>query len=422
MAAHLEGRRVIGLDQTGLAQKFGAVLSHVRVADRQEDLRTAQIPAGAADLLLGIDLTVASGAEAIGRLDPHRTYVVVNTHEELPPAVIFNRDLEIAGGAMLAALAQASRVESLFAIDASRLSTALTGDSIAANLFLLGSACQQGLLPASPGALERAIELNGVAVNENKRAFEWGRHAVAHPTLVRELSGESSRQGPEEGSLAGIIEHRASFLTAYQSRSYARRYRDWVERVRAAEAGACPGSTVLTEAVARNYFKLLAYKDEYEIARLYVQTDFIADTLRKFDGRPKLKFHLSPPWLARADPLSGRPAKYELGSWVLPVFALLARLRFLRGTVFDVFAHSAERRAERQLLTCYESLLSKIVNEIDESRLDLALELARLPDEIRGFGPVKKAAIACAQAREVELLGVWSCAGPEAVSQHSSAA
>ena len=422
MAAHLEGRRVIGLDQTGLAQKFGAVLSHVRIADRQEDLHTVQIPAGEADLLLGIDLTVASGAEAIGRLDPRRTYVVVNTHEELPPAVIFNRDLEFSGGAMLAALGQASRVEGLFAIDASRLSAALTGDSIAANLFLLGSACQQGLLPVSPGALERAIELNGVAVDENKRAFEWGRHAVAHPTLVRELSGDSPRQGHGESSLAGIIEHRESFLTDYQSGSYARRYRDWVERVRAAEVGACPGSTALTEAVARNYFKLLAYKDEYEIARLYVETDFIADTLRNFDGRPKLKFHLSPPWLARTDPLSGRPAKYELGSWVLPVFGLLARLRFLRGTVFDVFAHSAERRAERQLLRRYESLLSKIVNEIDESRLDLALELARLPDGIRGFGPVKKAAIACAQAREAELLGVWSCARTEAVSQHSSAA
>ena len=410
IAAHLEGRRVISLNQTGLAQKFGAVLSHVRVADAGDDLHCAQVPAGKADLLLGADLIVATGRDTLAKLSAERTRSVINTHVDMPAGFVFDPDLEFADSAMLAGLARATRAAALTAVDATRLTTALLGDGIAANLFLLGVACQKGLLPVSPAAVRRAIELNGVAAAQNQRAFAWGRHAAVDAGRVERRAGPAEAPEPLSGSLDELIRRRERFLTAYQNADYARRYRNWVDRVRAAERGVCRDSTALTESAARHYFKLLAYKDEYEVARLYAKTDFLKETKAKFGGSAKLGFHLSPPLIARLDPATGRPGKYAFGAWILPLFGLLACLKCLRGTSLDLFGYSRERRAERRLIGEYEGLLQRIVEELDEPRLGLAVELAGLPEKIRGYGPVKAAAMERTKALEKGLLKAWDSA------------
>ena len=412
MAAHLEGRRVMTLDQTGLAQKFGAVVSHVRIGVSEDNLRCAQIPAGKVDLLLGADLVVASGRDVLARLGADRTSVVVNTHEEMPAAFILDPDYEFVESTMLASLAKATRSSDPMVVDATGLATALLGDAIAANLFLLGAAFQRGLLPVSGAAIIRAIELSRVAVEQNVRAFTWGRHAVVDLAAVRRRAGPIGEPERLSSNLDEIIERRATFLASYQNAALARRYRDQVDRIRRVERGVHRDSTGLAEMVARQYFKLLAYKDEYEVARLFAQTGFIDETRQKFEGSARLTFHLSPPLIARTDPATGRPRKYAVGAWILPLFGLLARLRWLRGTPLDVFGYSRERRTERRLIVEYEAVLSRIVAELDESRLDLAMELAGLPDRIRGYGPVKAASIQRAKALENGLLRAWSAHTP----------
>ncbi len=409
MAAHLEGRSVLALNQSGLAQKFGAVVSHVRIAAAPEDLHCAQIPAGKTDLLLAADLVVASSRDTLAKLSAERTRPVINTHVDMPSGFVANPDMEYPESAMLTSLAEATRA--LTTVDATRLSTALLGDSVAANLFLLGVACQKGLLPVSPDAIRRAIQLNGVAIDMNERAFAWGRHAARDPAAVERCAQPSGAPEPLSANLEELIERRAQFLVGYQNTAYAERYREWVDRVRVAEQGVFADSTLLTESVARHYFKLLAYKDEYEVARLYAQTGFLAETKAKFDGSARLRFYLSPPVIARRDPATGRPRKYAFGGWVLPLFGLLARLKCLRGTPLDLFGFSEERRAERRLIVQYEALLERIVAELDEPRLDLAVRLTELPARIRGYGPVKAGAIEKARALETGLLKAWDDPG-----------
>ncbi len=423
MAAHLEGHRVMALDQTGLAQKFGAVVSHVRIGASAEHLRCAQIPAGKVDLLLGADLVVASGRDVLARLDADRTRAVVDTHREMPAAFIQDPDYEFAESTMLASLANACRSPAPDLVDATGLATGLLGDAIAANLLLLGVAFQRGLLPVSETAIIRAIELNGVAVEQSVRAFTWGRHAAVDPAAVRRRAGPAGEPERLSSNLDEMIELRAEYLASYQNAALAGRYRDWVERIRHAERGIRRDGAGLAEIVARQYFKLLAYKDEYEVARLFAQTGFLDETRGKFEGSAKLTFHLSPPLIARTDPATGRPRKYALGAWILPIFHLLARLRRLRGTPLDVFGYSRERRAERRLIVDYESLLSRIVAELDESRLDLAMELAGLPEKIRGYGPIKAASIERTRALEAGLLRDWAAQGSiPGDSPHSEAA
>jgi indolepyruvate ferredoxin oxidoreductase len=408
MAAHLEGRCVMALDQTGLAQKFGAVLSHVRIGANQEHLHSPQIPVGSADLLLGADLIVATHDESLAKLSAERTSAVVNTHEEMPAAFISNRDLEYQGVSMLSTLARKCRGEALATIDATALATALLGDSIFSNLFLLGVASQKGLLPVSATAIEQAIELNIVALEQNRTAFRWGRHAALDPELLERFAEPVPTLQPMAETLDEVISCRERFLEGYQSTKYASRYRALVERVKEAEGRMRPGSTVLADTVARSYFKLLAYKDEYEVARLHAKTTFLNDARSKFAGKAKLKFYLSPPLIARLDPETGRPRKYEFGGWILPVFRVLASLSFLRGTPLDPFGYSAERRADRRLIVDFESLLARILEEMDPSRLELAIELARLPQSIRGYGPVKQIAMQSVETLEAELLEAWS--------------
>jgi indolepyruvate ferredoxin oxidoreductase len=315
------------------------------------------------------------------------------------------------GASLLAALRTASRPDGVASLDATRLAAALLGDSIGANVLMLGFAFQRGLLPVSGAALYRALELYGRNVEENKLAFDWGRFAAESPEQVERLaSGKEHGEQERSTSLPEAIARRESFLTEYQDQAYARRYRALLDKVAAAEQRVRPGSRALQDAVARNYFTLLAYKDEYEVARLHTESGFVERLKRSFGDEIRLTFHFSPPLFAGNDPATGRPKKYALGSWILPVLRLLAKLRWLRGTKLDPFRFGADRRLERALLSGYEQLLARVTAELDESRFEIALELARLPGEIRGYGPIKRAAADRAAVIQRDLLERWASA------------
>jgi indolepyruvate ferredoxin oxidoreductase len=277
------------------------------------------------------------------------------------------------------------------------------------NMFLLGYAYQKARVPVSSEALLRAIELNAVAVEANKRAFAWGRRAAFDPEGIERLARAQQPVLPQHRlsrDLGEVVARRRDYLTAYQDRAYARRYTDLVERVRRAENAILAGSTLLTESVARAYFKLLAYKDEYEVARLYTAPEFARALNSAFEGGFKLRFHLAIPALSRLDPATGEPAKRSYGPWMMSALHLLAPLRFLRGTPFDVFGYGAERRLERKLITEYEATLDALLRILAPDTLAAAAEVARLPEVIRGFGPVKERSIAAARKRQAELIGV----------------
>jgi indolepyruvate ferredoxin oxidoreductase len=408
LAAHLEGKAVVELDQTGLAQKYGAVLSHVRIGAEPKSLYGMRIPAGQVDVLLGADLIVAAGKEPLSMLSPQRSQVVVNTHEEMPATFIRDRDFVFPGQRLLGALRSAA--DGVAAIDATRLASALLGDSIGANVMLLGFAFQRGLLPVSGAALYRALELYGRNVEENKLAFDWGRFAAEKPEEIERLATAKEAGQPIATSVEEVIARREAFLVGYQDRAYAERYRALLDRVAAAEQRVRSGSRVLLAAVARNYFSVLAYKDEYEVARLHTQGDFIPSIKRNFGAGVRMSFHFAPPLFARTDPATGRPKKYELGPWILPILRVLAKLKWLRGRALDPFARSADRRLEREWLARYEHIVERVVAELDASRFDIALELAELPREVRGYGPIKSAAAARAAAAELALWARWEAA------------
>jgi indolepyruvate ferredoxin oxidoreductase len=423
LAAHLEHKAVLQLDQTGLAQRFGAVLSHLRIAADATRMHCVRIPAGQVDLAIGADLLVAGGRQALALLSPERSSVIVNTHHEMPSNFILDRDFEFPEQRLLSALRDRSRPQRCATIDATRLASALLGESVAANVFLLGYAFQLGRLPVGGAALYRALELFGVNVEQNKLAFDWGRYAAHDHAAVERLAG-GDVAAARVASLEEIIEHRASFLEGYQDREYALRYRRRVEGIRALEQRLGAPEPALAEAVARYYFKLLAYKDEYEVARLYTETDFLPSLRRNFGRRSKLRFHMAPPLVARRDPSTGRPRKIELGEWILPVLRALARLKRLRGGKLDLYGYSRERRMERRLIAEYEELLDLFSRELDAARYETALRLASLPEDVRGFGPVKQAAVAAYDAKRLELLRRWSEDGAESLTgeQQASAA
>jgi indolepyruvate ferredoxin oxidoreductase len=287
--------------------------------------------------------------------------------------------------------------------DAHAAATRLLGDAIYANMMLLGFAWQRGLVPVSADAMLKAIELNGASVAANKAAFAWGRLAAVDPALVEAEAGLAKPAKSAE-TLDQLIARRAEFLTAYQDAAYADRYRGLVERVRAAEAARTPGFTSLTGAVARNYFKLLAYKDEYEVARLYTDGAFRKAIAEEFEGDLKLEFHLAPPLIAKPDPITGRPRKRRFGGWTMAMFRMLARMKGLRGTAFDIFGHAEDRKLERRLIAEYETLTAALLAGLNGGNHAAAVALAALPDGIRGYGPVKRASVDAAKAKEAELL------------------
>jgi indolepyruvate ferredoxin oxidoreductase len=407
MAAHLENKGCTVLDMTGLAQKGGAVYSHVRIAKRPEDIHAVRIAAGNAELLLGCDLVVSASADALSKLDRGYSRAIVNSHEIITGDFTRNPDLVFPTGALERSIVEATGSENAEFLDATGLATGLLGDSIASNLFMLGYAYQRGLVPLSAEAIERAIELNAVAVPFNRAAFRWGRRAATDRALVEaravpRAAIPASHRLSE--TLDEVVERRTAFLTSYQDAAYAARYRARVARVRAAEAACRPGTTALTERVARALFKLMAYKDEYEVARLYTESDFLRRVARQFEGPYELHFHLAPPVLGDRDPATGHLRKREFGPWMLGVFRLLAKFRRLRGTRFDPFGHSAERQTERRILAEYESMLDEIVAGLSSVNHPTAVEIAALPLDIRGFGHIKEAGLARAKAKEAALL------------------
>ncbi|EKE69523.1 indolepyruvate ferredoxin oxidoreductase family protein [Oceanibaculum indicum] len=411
MAAHLEGKGVSVLDMAGLAQKGGQVLSHVRIGATPGDLHAARISHGGADLLLGCDIVVSASAEGLATLHAGRSHAVVNTQETMTGDFTRNPNLAFPTAKLRDALLKAVGGQKADFVDASRLATAALGDSIASNLFMLGFAWQRGLVPVTAEAIDKAIEMNGVAVAFNREAFLWGRRA-AHdlPSVERVLAPAETAVAPDRKiaqTLDEIVAKRAAYLTDYQDAAYARRYTDLVARVRAAEQAMTPGQSALAEAVARYYHKLLAIKDEYEVARLYTDGGFQRRLSQQFEGDYKLEFHLAPPLFAERDPQTGHLKKRAYGPWMMAAFRTLAGFKRLRGTAFDIFGRTEERRMERRLVAEYEALLAELLEKLSPDNHHLAVALASLPDKVRGFGHVKEANVAKAKAEEAELLAAF---------------
>jgi indolepyruvate ferredoxin oxidoreductase len=412
MAAHLEHKQASVLDFMGFAQKGGSVLSFVRVAPTQDLLNQVRIDTQQADVLLACDMVVGASPDALGTVKPGRTVVLANTHELPTAAFVRNPDASLQGDSLLAKMLHAVGGDAnlMSSIDAQAIAQELMGDTMPANIVMLGACWQRGLVPLSEAALIRAMELNGVAVEGNKTAFALGRLAIANPEALRRLAGKLGqviqvlnfdRLDGEDGLLA----RRASHLTAYQDSAYAQRYLALVSKVRQAEAalGEAGKTERLSKAVARYYAKLLAIKDEYEVARLYTDGTFEAAMKAQFDNWESLSFHLAPPLISKPG-ADGRAKKIELGSWTFKAFKLLAKLKGLRGGALDIFGKTDERRMERRLIGDYESLVNELLTGLSADKLELAVQLARLPEQIRGYGHVKHANVAVVRAKQQALL------------------
>ncbi len=418
MAGHLENKGVTVLDQTGLAQKGGAVTTHVRIAHGPADIHAVRIAAGEADLVLGCDMVVVNDYWALSKIRADRSQVVLNTYQAMPGPFTMKPDLQFPATGIVDAVRTALGGAEPLQINATALATALLGDSIAANLFMLGYAWQRGLVPISFDAIDRAIELNGAAVKMNQQAFAWGRLAAVDADAVRDAAGLTPAAASADlltlplddervsKTLDERISRRVAFLTDYQNAAYARRYSELVARVRGAEEKATPGSTALTEAVARYGFKLMAYKDEYEVARLYTSGDFMRRVERTFEGKFSLHFHLAPPLLAKKNG-EGHLIKAEYGSWMFTAFRLMAKLKGLRGTALDVFGYTTERKMERQLIADYLRTVDELLAGLHAGNVGLAAEIASVPEHIRGFGHVKEAHLKDALAKHDKLIGMW---------------
>ena len=392
MAAHLDGKGISTLDMTGLAQKYGAVFSHLRIADRPEDIHAARIATGEAHAILGGDLVVSASSEALSKMLEGRTRAVVSCTDTPTAEFTRNRDWHFPLAGLQRQLTDTLGTDQVQFIDAQHLATRLMGDALYANMLLLGYAWQSGLVPVSAAALDQSIELNGAAVEANRQAFAWGRRAALFPDKVAALAGPLAGQPLKEMALAELIAHRAGHLAAYQDKCLAERYRRRVARIQAL------GDDSLTRSVATQYARLLAPKDEYEVARLYTEGDFLKRLGEQFAGDLQLSFHLAPPLLAKPAP-NGRPQKIRFGAWLLPVLRLLAKNRRLRGTWLDPFRRSPDKATDRRLLADYEADLDLILAHPDKP--DAARRLADWPAAVRGFGPVREQAAGHAsQTRE----------------------
>ena len=411
MAAHIDGKGVTVLDMAGLAQKGGAVFSHVRLAARQEQLHAARIATGEANTILGCDILVAVSDDALAKTQGGFSRVIVNTGRAITGEFMHHPDQDFPLAAMQEQLrdaigADAGAGAAQF-LDATRLATVLMGNSIMTNMFMLGYAWQRGQIPVSSAALLQALELNGVSVAENTQAFVWGRRAALDLPGIEAMCRAAEPVLPTHRlsqSLDEVIARRRDYLIDYQDAAYADRYTELVGRVRKVETAGPRGAAVLTEAVARNYFKLLACKDEYEVGRLFSDPEFDRALRGAFEGDYRLRFHLAPPFLNRPDPDSGEPKKRSYGAWMMPLFHLLARLKFLRGTPFDVFGYAAERRMEHRLIQEYEEDIERLLVALDPGNAALILEVAQLPETIRGYGPVKQRSVDAYRSRRQALL------------------
>jgi indolepyruvate ferredoxin oxidoreductase len=415
MAAHLEAKGCGIIDMAGLAQKGGAVFSNVKIAEKPEDIQAIRVAAGSADLVLGCDLIVSGSTKVLAAMRKDETGVLINSAEVYPGEITRDADFSLPFERIKRAIAQAGGGRTHF-FDASRMATALLGHSIGANMMMLGFAWQQGLVPLEEASILRAIELNGEAVDLNKAAFAWGRRQAADPAAVEAVVAQrqSATSQLPATSLDEVIERRVSELKSYGGAASAQRYLALVSHAAAIERSKRPGETALTEAVARNFAKLIAIKDEYEVARLYSDGTFAEELAQTFEGDLKLEFHLAPPLLARKN-AKGEPQKLTLGPWMMKGFKFLAALRGLRKMPFDVFGFTHERRTERALIRDYEVLLAEILAGLSYENYELAVALASLPERIRGYGHIKMQNLATAKAEEAQLLAQFR-RGPDSVS------
>lgn len=389
MAAHIEGKGCATMNQTGLAQKFGAVTSHVRVAANQDDIKAVRIPAGEADLMIGCDMVVASTYECLGKAAKGRTHAIINDAETPTAAFILDPDARFPADSMRRKIGHEVGENELLFVDATEIAIRLLGDSIGANLFLLGFAWQRGWVAVGREALERAIDVNAVATDFNKRAFMLGRRYAHQPDKVlAQLPQAAGENTHEEPGIDALIADRVERLTDYQNAAYAQRYADDVAAIRALDPSA-DSTRSLTRAVAKQLYRMMAIKDEYEVARLHSSADFRAQLDATFEGDYSLRFHLAPPLLSRPDPQTGKLSKKEFGPWMMGAFKWMAKMRFLRGTRLDIFALSDERKAELADLSNYRTLLEDIRARLNQNNYDLALELAELPAKLRGYGHVR---------------------------------
>ena len=417
MAAHLEGRGVGVLDMAGLAQKGGAVFSHIRFAEKPEDIHAIRVAAGRADLVLGGDIVVAGAKKVLAAVKHGATQMVINTDEFLPGEFTRNADFSLPSERLRRTIVADAGENKAHFVDASRIANALFGQSIGANMFLVGFAYQLGAVPLSAASIEKAIELNGEAVAMNKAAFHWGRRAVIDRASVEALAKPSPSSASDaehlSESFAETVARREKYLSAYQNTAYAKRYRNWVDKVTGAEALRAPGKSGLADAVARYLFKLMAYKDEYEVARLYTDGAFAKQVQSAFGGdNLRYEFHLAPPILARHDPATGLPRKMSFGPWLMPAFRMLAKLKFLRGSALDPFARTLERQTERRLIGDYETMLDEVLARLTPDNHHLAVGLAAIPEKIRGFGHVKQRHLTAAKADEAALFEQFRAGAP----------
>jgi Pyruvate:ferredoxin oxidoreductase and related 2-oxoacid:ferredoxin oxidoreductases, gamma subunit len=420
MAAHLDGKPVSVLDVLGLAQKGGAVVSHVRFGGAAGTGQALRIPQGRADLLLGCDALVSAEHETLDCLG-EATTAVVNLHETITGAFTRDPDFSLPMRKLRQVIAKRVGEERLATLDATGIATALMGDAIATNLFVLGYAWQRGKVPVARQSIEAGIRLNNQAVALNLAAFAWGRAAAVDlPGVTAKIPAAVEKPAPSD--LDGIIAAFRDELIAYQNVAYAGRYMALLAEVRHAEQRARPDSTSLTEAVARNLFKLMAYKDEYEVARLYAAPAFRAALAARFEPGATLRFHLAPPLLAKRDARTGHPQKRAYGGWMLKVFGVLQTFKFLRGTALDPFGHTAERRMERGLIERYETSIRTAIAHMSEANFARALELATLPAQIRGYGHVKARNLAAVEPVWAALDAAFARPSPAPAPQFGIAA
>ncbi|VAX03416.1 Indolepyruvate ferredoxin oxidoreductase, alpha and beta subunits [hydrothermal vent metagenome] len=403
MAAHLEGKGASVLDFTGFAQKGGSVISYLRLSERAKDLKAVRIGTGAADLLLGCDMVVAGSRESLRTLAKGKTSVIMNTQKNQTAQFVLNRDSDIHDDLISQNISSIVGENALNKINAAKMATALMGDSIASNMFLFGYAWQKGKIPLSLAAIFRAIELNAAAVDSNKQSFSWGRIAAADMALIEQSLPHPLKNEAPLTALADIMNYRADYLKDYQDQALADRYLAAVNKIHDLEKARAIPSDDLSKAVARNYFKLLAIKDEYEVARLYTNGAFERKINQQFEGDFKIHFHMAPPLLARKDN-KGHLRKMEFGGWMFTMLKIIAKLRGFRGSIFDIFGKSAERRMERHLICDYENLLDEFGRSLSKENFSAAVALAEIPSEIRGFGHIKKKSVEISRKNTQRLL------------------
>ena len=391
MAAHLEGKGTSVLDFTGFAQKFGPVLSYIRIAREPAALNQVRIDDERADALIGCDLVVSSSPQASRTYGRDHTRAVLNTTEISTADFVLHRDADLNADLRINAIRDVVGGDNLSTVSANRLAAAFLGDTIYTNVLMLGFAWQHSLVPVSEKAILRAIEINAVKIDNNKQAFGIGRLAAADPEFIEEHLNTPPESIDE--TLDEMIERRAGFLLDYQNAELSGRYVDLLQRVREAETHVAPdGQQDLARAVARAYFKTLAYKDEYEVARLHTDTGFLEKIKQDFGTKAKIRFHLAPPMLPSTIDARGRPRKKEFGAWMILAFRVLAKMRGLRGTAFDVFGYLPERRMERALIGEFEETVSDLLAGLSADNIANAGRIVRLYNEIRGYGPVKEEA------------------------------